>query len=259
MTRYTKLEKKKYVKAAGFEGYNIKPLQSDKVIEQENPEITEATNQKNKRKFQLDPELFELGKKNKNERKPYNIKKSGKKNNTEARSKSEKRRLRRIKERQNKTICFGCRKNGHSVKDCPNAKEQGVGMCYNCGSTEHNAKDCKKPIKTGNEYAYAKCFVCNEQGHLSRQCPKNEKGLYPNGGSCRFCNQVTHLAKDCTLKSKEGIGISVVGKLNLQHGADDDDFHIQIKDKSDEKVNIMNTMKTIQTEKIKSKKKIVKF
>jgi zinc finger CCHC domain-containing protein 9 len=77
-------------------------------------------------------------------------------------------------------------------------------MCYNCGSTEHNAKDCRKPNKIGNEYAYAKCFVCNEQGHLSRQCPKNEKGLYPNGGSCRFCNQVTHLAKDCTFKSKGG-------------------------------------------------------
>lgn len=82
MTRYTKLEKKKYEKAAGFEGYNIKPLQPDKVIKQENPEITEATNQKNKRKVQLDPELFELGKKNKNKRQSYNIKKFGKKNNT---------------------------------------------------------------------------------------------------------------------------------------------------------------------------------
>jgi len=44
--------------------------------------------------------------------------------------------------------------------------------------------------------------------------------------------------------------------LNLQHGADDDDFHIQIQEKSDEKVN---TMITMQTEKSKSKKKIVKF
>jgi hypothetical protein len=45
------------------------------------------------------------------------------------------------------------------------------------------------------------------------------------------------------------IGISAVGKLNLQHGADDDDFHILIQEKSE----------TIQTEKIESKKKIVKF
>jgi zinc finger CCHC domain-containing protein 9 len=174
-------------------------------------------------------------------------------------------------------ICFGCRKNGHSVKDCPNAKEKGVGMCYNCGSNEHNAKDCKKAIKSGNEFIYAKCFICNEQGHLSGQCPKNEKGLYPNGGSCRFCNQVTHLAKNCTLKDKgkkknnekfitNYVIISLifffilfidtgayVGKLNLQHGADDDDFHTQIQEKSDEKVNNMKTGKN------KSKAKIVKF
>ena len=146
-------------------------------------------------------------------------------------------------------------------------------MCYNCGSTDHIAKACKKTIKKGNEYNYAKCFVCNEQGHLSGQCPKNEKGLYPNGGSCRFCNQVTHLAKDCTIRNKgkltETIIINymtisnfslyiidigyVVSKLDLQHGADDDDFHIQVQEKTDEKVNTMKFGNS------KSKRKIVKF
>jgi hypothetical protein len=89
MTRYTKLEKKKYEKAAGFEGYDIKPLQPDKVINRENPE---ATKQKNKRNFQPDTsinnkeanvevnksELSELEKKNKKKRKLY--KKPEKKN-----------------------------------------------------------------------------------------------------------------------------------------------------------------------------------
>ncbi|RIA90579.1 hypothetical protein C1645_150537 [Glomus cerebriforme] len=163
MTRYTKLEKKKYEKAAGFEGYNIKPFQPDIVAKQENTEIIEDTKQENKRKIQLDLSInkeaksgvnkSEFGKNPKKKRKLYKIKKSEEQSTMvseipEGRSKkSEKRRLRRIKERQNKTICFGCRKNGHSVKDCPDAKEQGIGMCYNCGSTEHNAKDCKKPIK----------------------------------------------------------------------------------------------------------------
>jgi len=50
------------------------------------------------------------------------------------------------------------------------------------------------------------------------------------------------------------IRTSVVGKLDLRHGADDDDFHIQILEKSDEKVN--NTMKAGKN---KLKKKIVKF
>ena len=89
MTRYTKLEKKKYEKAAGFEGYNIKPLQPDKVVSRENPEITEVTNQKNKRKIQPDLSInkeesnsSESGKKHKKKRKSYKIKKSEEKNNT---------------------------------------------------------------------------------------------------------------------------------------------------------------------------------
>ena len=31
------------------------------------------------------------------------------------------------------------------------------------------------------KYPYAKCFICNETGHLSKQCPDNPRGLYPNG------------------------------------------------------------------------------
>ncbi|OAD75266.1 CCHC-type zinc finger transcription factor, partial [Phycomyces blakesleeanus NRRL 1555(-)] len=70
--------------------------------------------------------------------------------------------------------CFGCRKTGHSVGNCPEAKQSGQ-----------------------DELPFAKCFVCKAQGHLSGQCPENSKGLYPNGGGCRFCGKVDHLAKDC--------------------------------------------------------------
>ena len=31
------------------------------------------------------------------------------------------------------------------------------------------------------EFPYAKCFICNETGHLASQCRDNPKGLYPNG------------------------------------------------------------------------------
>lgn len=84
-------------------------------------------------------------------------------------------------------------------------------------------------IKTG-ELPYAKCYVCNQDGHLSGQCPKNERGLYPNGGSCVICQQVDHYAKDCPV-TKEEAGTTAVGMINLDQGADDDDYHIFAEEK----------------------------
>lgn len=31
------------------------------------------------------------------------------------------------------------------------------------------------------QFPFAKCFICGEVGHLSRSCPDNPRGLYPNG------------------------------------------------------------------------------
>ena len=106
---------------------------------------------------------------------------------------------------------------------------------------------------------FAKCFVCKKEGHLSSKCPENDKGLYPNGGGCRFCSQVDHLAKDCKLTKNEA-GTTAVGKIDLEQGADDDDYHIFVeekqklteetqKEKQEEKKNVQE----------KPKKKVVKF
>ena len=44
---------------------------------------------------------------------------------------------------------------------------------------------------------FASCFVCKQQGHLSAQCPKNSRGVYPRGGGCKVCGSVRHFARDC--------------------------------------------------------------
>ncbi|GAN01286.1 autophagy regulatory protein [Mucor ambiguus] len=162
-------------------------------------------------------------------------------------------------------VCFACRKPGHSVNRCPQNKEH-ANICYNCGTTEHSLKECKRPRK-GNELPYAKCYVCNQDGHLSGQCPKNERGLYPNGGSCAICQQVDHYAKDCPV-TKEQAGTTAVGMINLDQGADDDDYHIfaetkqKIADEQKKEKMIKKQLAstaTATTKQLPQKKKVVKF
>ncbi|KAJ3112728.1 hypothetical protein HK098_007970 [Nowakowskiella sp. JEL0407] len=145
---------------------------------------------------------------------------------------SEARRLQRQRDKLRDMICFNCREYGHAVADCPQAKEgdiegQATGICYRCGSTAHRVQMCRKFPKKDNPYPFAHCFVCNEQGHLSSQCPQNEKGLYPNGGSCKYCGSVRHLARDCKpMKQEEGT--IQLGTIDVSQGGDDDDVTIAL-------------------------------
>lgn len=81
-------------------------------------------------------------------------------------------------------------------------REVKTGICYKCGSTEHRVQQCKAK---GDSFAFATCFICGKQGHWSRLCPENPKGLYPNGGCCNECGSIQHFKRDCpTLLKKQG-------------------------------------------------------
>lgn len=118
--------------------------------------------------------------------------------------------------KKKKKICFHCREGVHNLSQCPKLDGQsgpiGSSVCYKCGSTEHLLHQCKIP---GNDLKFAKCFICNEVGHLSKQCPDNPRGLYPNGGSCRVCGDVTHLKRDCPelirKKRKNTVTVGTIG------------------------------------------------
>ncbi|PJF19340.1 hypothetical protein PSACC_00859 [Paramicrosporidium saccamoebae] len=107
---------------------------------------------------------------------------------------------------RSKPVCLKCRKRGHSVKYCPAGASS---ICYNCGSHTHTLKACRQP--RSNELPYASCYVCGGTGHLAGQCPKNERGIYPRGGGCRFCGSKQHLARDCKPTREE---TTVVGASN---------------------------------------------
>eukprot|EP00842_Homolaphlyctis_polyrhiza_P001080 jgi/Hompol1/1973/HPOL_005033-RA len=97
----------------------------------------------------------------------------------------------------------------------------GAGICYRCGSTEHPLSKCPVKHSSENPLPFASCFVCKASGHLSSQCPKNERGVYPRGGCCKHCGSVRHLAKDCTESRKES-GLIALEKMDLAKGGD---FH----------------------------------
>jgi zinc finger CCHC domain-containing protein 9 len=117
----------------------------------------------------------------------------------------------REKQEANFTICLGCRKRGHFVKDCPRLaiapkdvlEVEGPEVCFNCGSADHTLKNCPKPRDGRGSLKYANCFICKKVGHISRDCPENPNGLYPNGGCCHICLQKTHLVRDCPERTEE--------------------------------------------------------
>ena len=79
----------------------------------------------------------------------------------------------------------------------------GMSICFNCGSSDHALRACPVPRCEKGVLKYASCFVCKAMGHISRDCPNNLNGLYPQGGCCHICRQTTHLVKDCPQRTEE--------------------------------------------------------
>ena len=139
----------------------------------------------------------------------------------------------REKEEANFTICLGCRKRGHFVKDCPRlalTPRDSYAMecsevCFNCGSADHTLKNCPKPRENRSSLKFASCFICKQVGHISRDCPENPNGLYPNGGCCHICLQKTHLVRDCPERTEEDKELAALRRQQ----AEDDEKGVRIK------------------------------
>lgn len=169
--------------------------------------------------------------------------------------------------RQDSSVCYNCRKPGHNMSRCPDMKaERGKGnnnICFKCGSKDHRLSQC--PDKSSASLPFARCFICNEIGHLSSACEKNEKGLYPNGGGCRFCGSKTHFISDCDVKkgkkstSSDNQNEIVLGKINMYQGGDDDDLSLSIQEQELPRSNPSTRQYMQKTQSKPFKPKVVVF
>ena len=130
----------------------------------------------------------------------------------ERRTKKKLEKSQKLKEEQEKTkskkkhtICNICKKRGHTAIDCREAGDGAIkynissSICYKCGSKKHTLKDCTQ--KGDSDLKFATCFFCKQSGHISRDCPQNEQGIYFKGGSCFGCGSTRHLAKECPVRN----------------------------------------------------------
>jgi zinc finger CCHC domain-containing protein 9 len=180
------------------------------------------------------------------------------------------------KSRHSDTICFKCRKKGHMASKCTGdsndeSSASSDNICYKCGSIDHRLQDCPKlPAKFRGskklDYTklgalpFAKCFICQQSGHLASQCERNDgHGIFikGSGGGCHTCGSVTHIAAACPEKKGNN-------PKPDSDGLDDTTTLEQLlEDENDRIVNVSaasTSQKAIKTPKTDGKrKKVVNF
>lgn len=170
-------------------------------------------------------------------------------------------------------VCLRCRKRGHALENCKERMDgpvdadrraedvEALTVCYRCGSAEHSLSTCPKPALQNGALPFAKCFICNGIGHLVRDCEKNERGLYPKGGSCHHCGSKRHFARDCEERkklfaareqSKNKVDDDTLEAQNAEPVGDEDDLLANLRQRSKKKKGASNKV-------VGRKPKVVQF
>jgi zinc finger CCHC domain-containing protein 9 len=212
MTRHTKMARKTYEEASGFESMAIASIATDSMpflpstneqpTKRSNPDSTEKPEKKHRFKKDksapLPPSSAIEDQEGIHPSRRIDHTLIGKHTHDDRNDMDRDSDFEKIPSRDRKLTCFNCRKTGHTLQRCPllphsTAKSNPTGekakgrVCYICGSSNHAISRCLKEKNPLNPFPFAECFVCSKTGHISGACPENARGVYPKGGSCVHC------------------------------------------------------------------------
>jgi hypothetical protein len=94
----------------------------------------------------------------------------------------------------------------------------GQGSSSNPGPALANVGQGKWRKGVPKPLADKKCFICQEKGHLSKDCPKNSGKPGEKTIICFICGQKGHKSPECPQKGEEGQKRAKPGSSNLAEG-----------------------------------------
>ncbi|KAJ8640525.1 hypothetical protein MRB53_017219 [Persea americana] len=85
--------------------------------------------------------------------------------------------------RKRSGVCFGCGKEGHKVKDCPEARERNQakrkGGCHGCGQEGHYVRDCPRKQGRNQTQTHGQPPKQNQQDRQQER-PQNQRHYQQN-------------------------------------------------------------------------------
>jgi len=103
--------------------------------------------------------------------------------------------------------------------------------CYNCNEEGHMSRECPQKDNSGRGgggRGGGNCYNCGQPGHLSRDCTEPRQGgggFGGGGGNCYNCGQPGHLSRDCTEPRQSAAPPArAAKKVEEEEEEDEDDF-----------------------------------
>lgn len=157
-------------------------------------------------------------------------------------------RERRDKKKHSNTICYSCRKKGHTVSECPFRIGNTTGTGSDSNSERVNSKNNRYNSNNNNNNNKTPiCYKCGKTDHSLNVCPlltKEERNDKMKGGklnyhkmelpfaTCFICKEQGHLSSQCKLNSH---GIYIGGSGGCRFCGKNDHLYVHCTERGQQK------------------------